>query len=207
MLRFASLGSGNATLVEAGSGAAQLSCVLIDCGGGWRHLPRAASHRATLPPSSSPTSGATTAPTHHALPPLACRCMPAPAPPQRRCAQAALRATSTLPATGSRLKSVRCSCCPSPYRTTPESRCKCAAATARGTSHCSLTAVTYEGCAVGEARGKAESKAEGKAEGLLEGSRCAARQMLAMGGFTLEKIAAITSLSENEVRMLAAEAR
>ena len=61
-----------------------------------------------------------------------------------------------------------------------------------------------EGEARGEARGEAKGKAEGKAEGLLEGSQRAARQMLAMGGFALEKIAAITSLSEDEVRQLAA---
>ena len=56
----------------------------------------------------------------------------------------------------------------------------------------------------GRAEGEAKGRAEGKAEGLLEGSRRAARQMLAMGGFALEKIAAITSLSEDEVRQLAA---
>ena len=56
----------------------------------------------------------------------------------------------------------------------------------------------------GRAEGEAKGRAEGEAKGLLEGSRRAAQQMLAMGGFALEKIAAITSLSEDEVRQLAA---
>ena len=52
MLRFASLGSGssgNATLVEARSGAGSPTRVLIDCGGGWRALQAALAERGVAP--------------------------------------------------------------------------------------------------------------------------------------------------------------
>lgn len=52
MLRFASLGSGssgNATLVEARSGAGAPTRVLIDCGGGWRALQAALAERGVAP--------------------------------------------------------------------------------------------------------------------------------------------------------------
>ena len=51
----------------------------------------------------------------------------------------------------------------------------------------------------------AEGRIEGRDEGVLEEKKATVRQLLKMGGFSLESIAEITRLSLGEVRSIAAE--
>ena len=51
----------------------------------------------------------------------------------------------------------------------------------------------------------AEGRVEGRDEGVLEEKKATVRQLLQMGGFSLESIAEITRLSLDDVRAIAAK--
>ena len=62
-----------------------------------------------------------------------------------------------------------------------------------------------EGLAAGLAEGLTKGRVEGRDEGVLEEKKATVRQLLKMGGFSLESIAEITRLSLGEVRAIAAQ--
>ena len=62
-----------------------------------------------------------------------------------------------------------------------------------------------EGLAEGLTKGRIEGRIEGRDEGVLEEKQATVRQLLQMGGFSLESIAEITRLSLDDVRAIAAK--